>query len=289
MLDRRKRQLLSTGDPLTFSAPRPKETPAERADRTIQAQWIADLIAHDRVVAVPVCLDNAIVDGDLQLASAILKHGFVARGCTFTGSLDFTRVTSSEAITLQDCTFDNDVSFHGARADSDIDLSGSSFSSRLLLNNAFIRGTLRLRGSRLGPTDFSGSELQFDIEATATTFLDQFRAIGATVRGQVQLRGVTCCGPFILDGIAVSGGFFVEPYGDLRSSFRDEFRLTSAELAGQAAFTGVLFAGLAQFEQLTIHGSLMFLADSISPDAYVAPAVRCNLVNFATARFNPAG
>lgn len=140
-----KHAWLRDGKELVFNlgshTPNGKETAREKAARSIQAAWIAELVRDPgRKVSTRITISNAIIEGPLNLGEATFKDRISITNSEFTGPVDFSFCTFEHSLILSSCQF---------RDALDCDSVVARY--RVVFDAAqFFRGTLKLVDARVG-------------------------------------------------------------------------------------------------------------------------------------------
>jgi hypothetical protein len=72
------------------------EISSEQVNRTIQAAWLEELAQYpDRVASAPIYIDNAIIEGDLDLTYATFQYQVVITNSEFTDKVDAVKTSGS--------------------------------------------------------------------------------------------------------------------------------------------------------------------------------------------------
>jgi hypothetical protein len=135
--DEGKRAWLRDGKELFFSAPPTtgEETAEQKAARTIRTAWLEDLTRHrSRAMTVPIRINNAVLEGSLNLKDTTFKYEVSIMNSEFTGPANFSFCTFERNLVLPGCRFRESINCASAVArywvvldDSDFRGSGVNF------------------------------------------------------------------------------------------------------------------------------------------------------------------
>jgi uncharacterized protein YjbI with pentapeptide repeats len=272
-------QSLKVGQPVIFPPIQPGETDAQRTARTIPAQWITSLLDNaDFTCALPVSVENAVIDGTIEQRGATFKQYVRFRSCEFTGKITLNFARFQRSLILEHCTFKGELALRGARVDGDLLLIGSSFTqattfedatvaqvldasgagfAKSLFERMTVGGTALFRVIRRGDayirTRFDGPARFLDIQVGHSAEFD-----GAFFGGETDFRRAHIKADALFR-VAFHDNELQPIQGNLFSvEFRARADFRAVRVEGSAMFLGARFENEAAFNAIRVNGNVDF-------------------------------
>src|SRR5207247_8004961 len=239
-----------------------EELAEDRAARTIRAEWLEALAAKpDREVRVPIQIENAIIEGPVDLIEAVFQYGVSIKSSEWTDPVDLSFATFSRGADFGASSFKGLVSFRGVHARRDLTLVGARFSDHahfmdLRVDEAFATQGAQFRDENFDRAQFSkGAFLSFGEAGQQTKFAGTVRFHSSVVKSVLIADGAIFESDLVLDATLVDGQAFFKG-----AVFSGETRFTNAVVSGNAECRGCQFNGIATFDRTQIGGGASFRA-----------------------------
>ena len=205
---------------------------ASRSDRTIKASWLERALLSN---AGKICIENAIIDGTIELLSATIPGHVSFRHCAFDG------------FALRYCTVAGFFSLNESVVDA-IDVRGTSFARALWLRGTEIRGRLHLGYVSVG----------VELDLDKITVGEDIYAYAMTVAKNVHMRDASCNKDAEFSRLKADGQFDVKD-----TTFFGDFSLRDGDIGAFATERTVVKKDL-NLERTRVRSSTFLLAREVA-------------------------
>lgn len=185
---------------------------------------------------------NRIVDGEVNLDSIAFSHKLVVQNSTFRGRFNGRESRFARTLDLSGCTFEQGLSFEGARVEGELILDGA---------------TIKARTGEQSSADLSQVSIGRNfIAKTITVEGPSLSLQGATVAGDAVVRGAHIAGKLTLEAAHIGGNLQCQPWEGRRTEIGGEATLRETKVAGAVQFTGAAIQMSLNLQDADIGGSL---------------------------------
>lgn len=277
LTDAEKQLYLKQGKRLRFPPAAP-EISSEQVSRTIQAAWLEELAQYpDRVASAPIYIDNAIIEGDLDLTYATFQYQVVITNSEFTDKVDFSFSLFKREANFSGSTFGRQVRFRAVSTSYDFLIQ-----SARIIDGYFI-------GLRVGRALYAEDTIFEVRDSDRVEFVSlkaglarfhraQFRCktyfTAAEIDLQFQFQGAQFEDDAVFSFIRVGGYADFRPASATASGeqnipvrFNGELNFGHAVIGGQFMCNKAVFERLANFESTIFEERVFFWAVTFKQDA----------------------
>lgn len=276
LTDSEKQFYLKKGKPIRFPPAAP-ESSSEQVNRTIQAAWLEKLAQYpDRVASAPIHIENAIIEGDLDLTHTTFQYQVVITNSEFINDVDFSFSLFKREAIFSGSTFHRQANFRAVSASYDFliksaritdgDFTGLRVGRSLNAEDAIFGAEDSNRvdfvALKAGLARFHRAQFHCKTYFTAAEIDLQFQFQGAQFKGDAGFSFIKVGG--YVDFRPASAAASSEQ--SLHVQFTGELSFRHAVIGGQLMCNKAVFKQLADFESTIFEQRLFFLGVTFEQD-----------------------
>jgi len=185
------KEQLSNGQRIWFDfLPSPQNESAEyKQCRTIQANWIADLVDKNKTISVPLNIVNGYFVGNLNLSKITFREPVLISSSDFEGEVLFDDSTFASEARFDSSLFSFKADFGGVHAHDVLSFLHTRFSLQSFFNH-LDAGTFTIADAQFDNPQFFDMRITENLNAQDVTVKFDANFDNSTINGSADLRGI---------------------------------------------------------------------------------------------------